>query len=219
MSMASLDQPKVSLLIEGFSIIGETWTPIHSNQLKISLSFYTQVDLTPLKLCNILEHLDLSLGNKLREIDLSPLSYCPQLKSIILRENRLSKINVSPLRYCKNLEKLNLNNNLITEIDLSILKCLPSFKQLDLSNNKISNLDLSVLNQNESIETLLLKDNYLTNLNVTPMTKCPNLTHFEIDDDVNLYTKENITWKLPHGLMKYKDKIKLYKKNTSSCLL
>jgi Leucine-rich repeat (LRR) protein len=76
-------------------------------------------------------HLDISF-NKLREINLTPLAQCKDLKALHLYDNKLENIDLSVLSKCKKLRNLTLNNNEINSLDVSALFRCPNLMKLGL---------------------------------------------------------------------------------------
>ena len=66
-----------------------------------------EVDLSPLRLCNHLEVLELS-KNQIEKIGLTPLEYCSTIRRIRVRENRLQSIDLWPLINANSLEEIDL---------------------------------------------------------------------------------------------------------------
>jgi hypothetical protein len=60
-------------------------------------------------------------GNKINEIDLSPLTHCTSLEKLLLGFNEIKKIDLSPLAKCVDFERLRIDENSIQEIDVTPL--------------------------------------------------------------------------------------------------
>ena len=59
--------------------------------------------------------------NRLREIDLSPLSQLNKLQYLVLSGNLLREIDLKPLKNSDDLRYLHLNENAFTSVDISTL--------------------------------------------------------------------------------------------------
>ena len=91
-----------------------------------------------------------------KSIDLSPLSECKNLESLILNHSRADTIDFSPLSECKNLKKLYMENNRFRTIDLSFLYGCPKFESLYIENEDLEEVDLTPLSSCPSLENLTL---------------------------------------------------------------
>lgn len=185
----TLSSPQ-EILIEGHSIFGINWTPVATNSRVITLSYYTSIDLTPVKLVRTLERLDLSIGNKLTTLNLSPLSHCTALRTVNLAENRLAEINLYPLQYCQDLETLVLTHNRLTEVNLDPLENCPKIRTIDLSNNTLKFVDLSPLGHSEHLERLNLIGNQLSEVDISPLLNLKRLIHVELDEGVQVIAQK-----------------------------
>ncbi|MHA2385540.1 MAG: leucine-rich repeat domain-containing protein, partial [Candidatus Thorarchaeota archaeon] len=83
-------------------------------------------------------------NNKLKEIDLSPLSKCPTLQALRLNNNLLEKLDLSPLAECSMLEELSIQGNRLKRIDISPLFECHALKELkhDTSITLLADLTL-----------------------------------------------------------------------------
>jgi hypothetical protein len=77
-----------------------------------------KIDLNPLSHCQKLSVLDISI-NQLNEIDLAPLEQCIELEELFLfsnhklERNNFERIDISPLFACSNLEDLSFSKSAI----------------------------------------------------------------------------------------------------------
>ncbi len=117
-----------------------------------------RVHLAPLP---ALEHLHLE-KNALREVDLTPLIECPQLRILNLRWNHLERVNLEALGGHPNLEELALGHNKITSVPAAACQ-IPRISELDLSFNQLETVpdELGFL---ASLEKLSLDHNPLERL-------------------------------------------------------
>lgn len=102
--------------------------------INLDLRNIAHVDLLPLIWCETIETLCLR-NNSITEIDLYPLAKSGKnLRAIRLGHNRLQEINLEPLSACPNLEEVSLVDNRLKRVDLSPLFHCPNLKELKLDN-------------------------------------------------------------------------------------
>lgn len=102
--------------------------------INLDLRNIAQVDLLPLIWCEKIETLCLR-NNSIIEIDLSPLEKSGKnLKAVRLSHNRLQEIDLEPLSACPNLEEVSLLDNRLKRVDLSPLFHCPDLKELKIDN-------------------------------------------------------------------------------------
>ncbi|MHA1963966.1 MAG: hypothetical protein ACXACG_09750 [Candidatus Thorarchaeota archaeon] len=102
--------------------------------INLDLRNIAQVDLLPLVWCENIETLCLR-NNSLTEIDLYPLEKSGKnLKAVRLSHNRLQDINLGPLSSCPNLEEVALLDNRLKRIDLSPLFHCSKLKELRIDD-------------------------------------------------------------------------------------
>lgn len=103
--------------------------------INLDLRNIASVDLLPIIWCENLECLCLR-NNALAEIDLSALEKAGnKLKSLRLNHNRLQEMDLNPLSSCPNLEEVNLENNRLKRIDLSPLFQCANLKELAIDKD------------------------------------------------------------------------------------
>ena len=115
----------------------EKTTRFNSDETGINLDLrnMAQVDLLPLIWCEKIETLCLR-NNSLTEVDLSPLEKCGKnLKAVRLSHNRLQEIDLEPLSCCPNLEEVSLLENRLKRVDLSPLFQCPKLKELKIDDD------------------------------------------------------------------------------------
>ena len=67
--------------------------------------------------------------NRFQDIDLSPLSSCPNLLEVALDDNRLKRVDLSPLFECANLTELNLDEEVSLTANL-LLRSVGSWPEV-----------------------------------------------------------------------------------------
>lgn len=103
--------------------------------INLDLRNIAEVDLLPLIWCENIETLCLR-NNNLTEIDLSPLEKSGKnLKAVRLGHNRLQNINLEPLSCCPNLEEVSLLGNRLKRVDLSPLFHCPKLRELKIDDD------------------------------------------------------------------------------------
>jgi len=110
--------------------------------INLDLRDIAEIDLLPIIWCEKLESLCLR-SNSLIEIDLSPLEKAGQyLRAVRLGHNRLQEINLEPLSYCPNLEEVSLTENRLKRVDLSPLFHCPNLRELNIDDDVALTADL-----------------------------------------------------------------------------
>ncbi|MGY5852287.1 MAG: leucine-rich repeat domain-containing protein [Candidatus Thorarchaeota archaeon] len=99
-------------------------------------------------------------------IDLLPLIWCQNLKSLSLRNNRIPEIDLTPLSRCISLESIHLSNNLLVEIDLSPLTDCTKLEEVELQGNQFQCIDLSPLFHCPELKDLTYDDSTVLNANL-----------------------------------------------------
>jgi len=91
------------ITLKGINTQGIEWEKSYdvNHTISVQQEGLISLDLTPLKDCTSLKHLDLS-SNDLRSIDLSPLSSCIDLEDLYIYNNQLYEIDLSPIKTCIN---------------------------------------------------------------------------------------------------------------------
>jgi len=108
-----------------------------------------------LKYCTEVEFID--FGHNRGLVDVSFVTYMPNLKGIIIADSRVESL--EPFRSCKNLQFLEMpNNHCVT--DLSPLLDCPNLRLLNISNCR-SIHDVSCMMGKESLERFYLPLNYV----------------------------------------------------------
>jgi hypothetical protein len=97
--------------------VGEIEQPV---RIDIGGNRLTEVDLSPLSSCENLEYLSIS-DNQLETVDLSPLESCKQLRNLDLSHNYLKEIDLSPVAECTNLTYLYLQENMFKKVNVAPL--------------------------------------------------------------------------------------------------
>jgi Leucine-rich repeat (LRR) protein len=117
------------------------------NRIDLTKLGLQSIDLSPLSNWEFSKQVEILLlrENFLTEIDLSPLSNCPNLQNLALDKNQLSTIDLSPLANCKRLYKLYLYHNNLSVVDLSPLTPLNELAVLFLHGNPLTQIDLNPL--------------------------------------------------------------------------
>ena len=154
-------------------------TDTQSSFLDLSDSKITGIDLTSLSQCTSLNTLILFL-NHLTCIDLTPLSACTSLRRLTLRVNRLTSIDLAPLSACTNLVELDLSINQFTSINLTPLSACTNLTNLILSGNRLQEIDLAPLSNCKNLKQIDLYDNELVELDLTPLAECTNLEEISL---------------------------------------
>ncbi|TFG06538.1 leucine-rich repeat domain-containing protein [Candidatus Thorarchaeota archaeon] len=150
-----------------------------------------EVDLFPLADCADLHSVDLS-GNKLRAINLEPLSNSP-IESLTLYENKLREIDLSPLASCQQLKDLWIFDNMLEHIDLAPLRNCRKLTWVSFAGNNLTEIDVSALGECPQLRYLALERNQLARLDITRLFNCPELVEFHIDPGVRI-----IATSMPH---------------------
>jgi hypothetical protein len=136
----------------------------------------------------------------LREIDLSPLRVCEDLREIRILKQRISDIDLSPLSGCRKLEVLTIGGCGIQTVDLSPLRS-KALKRVVLHNNKLHSVtfpdsfepehvdlgtnwleevDLKPI-ASSSLKELCLGPNYFADIDLSPLSACPSLESLEVE--------------------------------------
>ena len=103
---------------------------------------------------------------EIESIDLLPLIWCQELKSLSLRNNKLTDIDLTPLSRCASLESIHLSNNHLAEIDLSPLTDCAKLEEVELQGNQFQSLDLSPLFHCPELKDLSFDDSTVLNANL-----------------------------------------------------
>ena len=158
-------------------------------------------DLTPLSFCTNLRQIYLG-KNQLETIDLNPLGKCFDLEELYLNENQLRTVDLSSLANCTNLQSLKLYMNRLKSIDLTPLASCVELESLGLSYNILQTVDLSPLIHCTKLRDLDLIKNQLQTIDLSPLTSCTNLRSFGLVEN-QLQTPTSVySWlpvKMPVG--------------------
>lgn len=209
---AEFDSDVTEIKIYPWLLVKIDLTPIGQftklKSLHIS-SYLQEIDLSPLTVCQGLESLLLK-RNQLFSIDLSPLSQCKNFKYLILSDNPLLKIDLNPLADCKLLTNLNLRKCRLSSIDLSPLTNCRLLKHLNLRENNLTTIDLTPLQNCKNLESLDLRSNKFHFINLAPLAQNSNLDSLYLDKKtIILWENPNLSvTNLAEGLFKYREHIK-----------
>lgn len=176
-------------------------------KINLGLNKLKTIDLTPLTGSTSLKELILYM-NHLETIDLTPLVSCPNLEYLDLTDNALESIDITPLSSCSKLNALNIGLNQTSKIDLSPLAECRNLKILTIDGMKLTGVDLSPLRACTELEFLKLDDNEFETLDITPLFECEKLTEFNVDkiDLITTIPRDIEDW--PKGIRKHKKKIR-----------
>jgi hypothetical protein len=137
-------------------------------------------------------NLDLE-NNKIKSIDLNPLTDAKQLRRLSLTNNKIESIDLSPIAHCENLSYLFLNINELEYIDLSPLRHCKEFASLFLAGNRLKAIDLEPLGECLAFSVLDLKYNFLTEIDLSPLNSCEKLRSIQLDgNEINFVDLEPI---------------------------
>ena len=182
----------------------------------IDLSFLNELNVEEIYLnYNRLESIDWSrlplsiklrvlsfIGNKIRNVDLSPISRCQLLEELLFGRNLIEKIDITSLYYCKNLRKLDLSCNKIKTIDLSPLSNCTKLEYLLLDSNNLSTIDLSPLSNCKNLKVLSISNNRIAELDLRPLAKCENLEE--------LWLHSNVVNRIDISSLRYMKNLRIY---------
>jgi hypothetical protein len=150
--------------------------------------------------CNgqkILYHEDVTtidlVEKEISEIDLSPLSDCPNLKQVNLMMNKIYQIDLSPLSDCQELQILNLSYNRLKEIDLSPLRECTNLSILNLQFNLLENIDFWPFIDSTNLVGVHILGNMMKNpIDITPLILNPHITRINPTGNFNTYVSSPI---------------------------
>ncbi len=138
---------------------------------------FAKIDLTPLKYCQDIRSISLNV-NDLEEVDLRPISFLKRLEGLHLRRNKLKGIDLRPLKNLIHLKFIDLSENNLKKIDLTPICLCPSLETINLSKNEIKAIDLSPLENCFKLKDLNLCYNSLSKINLSPLSSLNNLENF-----------------------------------------
>jgi hypothetical protein len=108
---------------------------VDETAINLDVRDIAEIDLLPIIWCEDLESISVR-SNSLAEIDLSPLEKVGRkIKAIRLGHNRIQEINLEPLSSCPNLEEFSISENRLKRVDLSPLFQCPNLKELNFDED------------------------------------------------------------------------------------
>jgi Leucine-rich repeat (LRR) protein len=141
-----------------------------------------RIDLSPLSSLTNLREVRLN-ENQLRNIDLEPMGFLDSLEELDLSWNQIQELNLSPLRHCSNLRSLGLQGNRLTDIDLGPLGSCQKLERLQLYRNLLRQIDLRPLSHCVGLLELHLSWNQLEAIDLTPIGACRDLEELHLDEN------------------------------------
>ncbi len=105
--------------------------------------------------------------------DTNEIRYGLDTEEIRLRNHGITEIDLTPVSQLPELRSIDLIDNSLHQIDLSPLAHSTKLRYFQLERNQLEAIDLSPLSSLSRIDLLTLEQNNLTELNLTPLFKIP----------------------------------------------
>ncbi|MHA1771781.1 MAG: leucine-rich repeat domain-containing protein [Candidatus Thorarchaeota archaeon] len=153
-----------------------------ANALSVAESGIESIDLSELRKVPSLKRLSL-YRNALRELDLTPLTYCANLAQIDAAYNRIEKISLEPIRNLANLRELRLESNLLRRIDLGPLESCPLLTVITVGTNRLASINLSPLKGCDRLREISLAKNLIASIDLTPLRDKNQLRILELHEN------------------------------------